>query len=276
MTQAKRYTRAYQVTVGTKSTVVHTENKSEAIERAITKLFGSRCFWFADSGLSGYGQVFEALQPTKNNSNPGNTSVTYRVGLDVEPIGKPSRNFLNQLKQDKIEYDQAMAEADAEQKLEWSAYCAGRSGQPFPLSDDLKKYYWQHYCEGQSDQEREERDEQERREQYDRECRERDERYQRDEYNQAYDEALLENAEYDAIAARRRAEVERLQSLPIETRCADERLQRIIRNTIAPSSFPTGLPLGEYKRRMLNGEYPEIVTEYLQSEKLFYRVNYID
>lgn len=99
----KRYNRAYHVTVGNKSTIVHVENKSAAIGRAVKKLYGARCFWFADSGLPGYGQVFEALQPTKNNSNPGNSSVTYRVRLDVEPIGKPSRNFIRQQKQAEME-----------------------------------------------------------------------------------------------------------------------------------------------------------------------------
>jgi DNA-binding XRE family transcriptional regulator len=55
------------------------------IEKAIEKVFGKTCFWWEDSGLGlHYGQVMQALRPTKRNSNPGNSSVTSRIRVDVE------------------------------------------------------------------------------------------------------------------------------------------------------------------------------------------------
>ena len=55
------------------------------IEKAIEKIWGKRCFWWADNGLGlYYGQVMQALRPTKRNSNPGNSSVTSRIRVDVE------------------------------------------------------------------------------------------------------------------------------------------------------------------------------------------------
>jgi hypothetical protein len=54
------------------------------INRAIEKIYGKNCFWWADSGLGVYyGQVMKALKPTKNNSQPGNSSVTYRMRVDI-------------------------------------------------------------------------------------------------------------------------------------------------------------------------------------------------
>lgn len=60
------------------------ETKDEMIDRAVKKLYGKRCFFFEDSGLPGYGQIFEAIRPTKNNSQPGNSSKTGRVRIDIE------------------------------------------------------------------------------------------------------------------------------------------------------------------------------------------------
>lgn len=55
------------------------------IEKAIEKIWGKRCFWWADNGLGlCYGQVMQALRATKLNSNPGNSSVTSRIRVDVE------------------------------------------------------------------------------------------------------------------------------------------------------------------------------------------------
>lgn len=55
------------------------------IERAVEKVFGKPCFWWPDSGLGlYYGQIMRALRPTKRNSNPGSTSVTSRIKVDVE------------------------------------------------------------------------------------------------------------------------------------------------------------------------------------------------
>ena len=57
--------------------------KGAAVEKAVKKLFGARCFWFGDFSQISRGQVFEALQPTKNNSQPGNSSKTNIVYLSV-------------------------------------------------------------------------------------------------------------------------------------------------------------------------------------------------
>ena len=57
-----------------------------ALELAVEKMYGKSCFWLASCGLSGYGQVFRALKPTKANSNPGNAAVTSQVGASVVEI----------------------------------------------------------------------------------------------------------------------------------------------------------------------------------------------
>ena len=48
-----------------------------ARSRAVQKMYGRRAFWFPDSGLPGYGQVFEPCQ------TGGSNSVTYRVHCEV-------------------------------------------------------------------------------------------------------------------------------------------------------------------------------------------------
>jgi hypothetical protein len=62
------------------------ETTEEMIDRAVKKLYGKRYFFNRDNGLTGgyYGQIFEALRPTKNNSQPGNSSATGRVRIDIE------------------------------------------------------------------------------------------------------------------------------------------------------------------------------------------------
>ena len=71
------------------STTIRAPHDSSAewiVDRAIRKTFGGRYFWFEDSGLGFYhGQVFEALRPTRNNSNPGNSSATPRIRIDIHP-----------------------------------------------------------------------------------------------------------------------------------------------------------------------------------------------
>ena len=63
------------------------ELREWAIDRASQKLFGKNCFFWHDSGLAGYGQVMEALRPTKANSQPGNSAVTMRIAVDVDIPG---------------------------------------------------------------------------------------------------------------------------------------------------------------------------------------------
>lgn len=54
------------------------ELRAAAIERAVQRLYGHRCFWWADSGLRGYGQV---MRPCRTG---GSSAVTYRASLDVD------------------------------------------------------------------------------------------------------------------------------------------------------------------------------------------------
>jgi hypothetical protein len=63
------------------------EGEGEFIQRATRKIYGARCFWWSDSGLGlHYGQVMTALRPTAGNSNPGNSSRTYRMRVDIETV----------------------------------------------------------------------------------------------------------------------------------------------------------------------------------------------
>jgi len=128
----KRCKRKYEVSIGNQSTIVHVESESEAIDRAVVKMFGSRCFWFPNHGVPGYGQVFEALRPTKYNSNPGNSSQTSMIGIDAEAIGRPSKKFIAQQKQDETGKAEAGAAARAFQEELYSAYIDGRTGNPMP------------------------------------------------------------------------------------------------------------------------------------------------
>jgi hypothetical protein len=96
----KSKNRIFTVSIGSRSTNVKFDvnlfdeieyrhySKSEIrdliIDKAIIKMWGKNCFWFADNGLGwDYGQVFEALRSTRNDSNPGSTSRTNRVRIDI-------------------------------------------------------------------------------------------------------------------------------------------------------------------------------------------------
>lgn len=54
-----------------------------AIQRACERLYGKNTFWWADSGLRGYGQV---MMPCKTG---GASAVTYRAGLSTEFVKLP-------------------------------------------------------------------------------------------------------------------------------------------------------------------------------------------
>lgn len=114
----KRIKRKFSVLVGNHSTTVLAETKSRAIDRAVLKMFGSRCFWFPNSGIPGYGQVFMALQPTEHNSNPGNSSQTNMVSVTVEPLAPKSVAFLKQEAGDREENDRVMAAIHKQQEVE--------------------------------------------------------------------------------------------------------------------------------------------------------------
>jgi hypothetical protein len=56
----------------------HEESDAELIQRAVTKLWGRRCWWWADNGLGlFYGQVMELVGQGQN------TSRTYRMRVDI-------------------------------------------------------------------------------------------------------------------------------------------------------------------------------------------------
>lgn len=98
-----KYIKKFRVTVGDQSTGIwltqkHLDDDDHlqflrrewvpvlARDRAITKLFGKRAFWHANSGVEGMGQVFVS------DDQPGSSaySVTNLVRLDVEEIGGAS------------------------------------------------------------------------------------------------------------------------------------------------------------------------------------------
>lgn len=65
-------------------TVVIATDEYEAFGRAIKKLFGKKAFWWADSGLEGFGQV---AHPSEHNPR-SNYTMTDRCWYEVEPIAK--------------------------------------------------------------------------------------------------------------------------------------------------------------------------------------------
>jgi hypothetical protein len=50
--------------------------KGAVVNRAVTKLFGKNCFWFGNCDRLNYGQVFESLIPSENDSSPENIART--------------------------------------------------------------------------------------------------------------------------------------------------------------------------------------------------------
>jgi|WetSurMetagenome_2_1015567.scaffolds.fasta_scaffold671065_1 hypothetical protein len=64
------------------------------IDRAVKKSFGKRCFWFGNYDNITYGQVFETLRPSKNDSNPGNTSRTEAIVIHCSYQEKGKIKFL--------------------------------------------------------------------------------------------------------------------------------------------------------------------------------------
>lgn len=271
----RRYTRAYSVTIGNKTTVVHTENRETALDRAVTKLYGADCFWFADSGLPGYGQVFQALRPTKNNSNPGNSSVTYRVGKDIEPIGKPSRNFLKQRRADREENERIDAELKIESDREYAAYIAGISGDEFPFPDEPKQYsiLWDEYRNGQSEKSHQKHIEDERRENAAAEI----EQAKCASIERAQNEAIEENQRYDDHEKRVAAEVIRLRSIPLDAPIMDTILLAIARDVAVHTWIQNGRPgkMGDYKIRFTSGREPDLIREFLNSPMIYGRLEHV-
>lgn len=63
------------------------ELETAAIALGCKKLYGRTTFWWADSGLAGYGQV---MRPCKTG---GSDAVTYRARLDVEVPDLPASHL---------------------------------------------------------------------------------------------------------------------------------------------------------------------------------------
>lgn len=275
----RRYTRAYEVTIGTKSTTVHVESRDEAIDRAVTKLYGSRCFWFADSGLPGYGQVFESLRATKYNSNPGNSSRTRRVGIDVDPIGKPSRNFLKQQRADRTENARISEIMRVEDERKRRAHDAGLCGDPFPdfPGEGNIDLHWLRVEYQDGIRHREDWETQQRAEQQVAENREREEEQRQEhEYLASVEaEAWDDNREYNEHKQRVNAEVERLRFLPPDRPIDDPVLSAIARDVAVHNWIKNGRigTMGDFKRSVVNGEHPELVREFLNSSQIFGRVD---
>lgn len=112
-----------------------------AIERACHKLFGANTFWWADSGLRGYGQV---MRPCKSG---GSDAVTYRAGIDVSVPDLPASHTeaLNA-------YHEKMREIYAQAARNYqTGLDAGRNGEPPPKCDDLYGDVDRGWAHGKSD-----------------------------------------------------------------------------------------------------------------------------
>ena len=130
-----RIKRKFKIEIDGHQATVLAETKTEAIERGIHKIYGTDCFWHEDSGLPGYGQVFRALRPTKNNSNPGSSSVTYQRGITVTPLAPKSTKFIAQEAADRAEVD-----AEAEARKNRYAVCQ-KCGETFHDPHNLSTLY---------------------------------------------------------------------------------------------------------------------------------------
>ncbi len=136
----KRYKRKFQILIGNDhKTIVCAENKSNAIDQGIVKMFGAGCFWFPNHGCPGFGQVFKSLTIS------GNSAVTHTTEITITTIGKPSHNFIKQQKQDIENNKTSQHDKYQETKTDW--YYAGRTGMPCPQDNE----FWFDWNEGKND-----------------------------------------------------------------------------------------------------------------------------
>jgi len=268
----RRYTRAYHVSIGNKSTIVYTDDKTAAIDRAITKLYGADCFWFANHGLPRYGQVFRVLRPTKYNSNPGNLSVTYRVRVDVEPIGKPSREFIKQQKADLEENERGNKYLQIRYELEQRAHTAGMCGEPFPEFPEDVDIIWlkQKYQDGINDRVDWENEQQSQQ-------KIQDENETQEYMKSLHTEALVYDNEYNEHKKRVNTEVIRLRNIPVNVPIVDKILQAITRDVAVHYWMNNGRvgKMGDFKRDVVNGKYPELVKMFLDSDMIYGRLEHV-
>lgn len=279
--QNNRITRKFAVTIGDESCVVCVENKSAAVQPAVTKMYGADCFWFANHGVPGFGQVFRALRATKNDSQPGNSSVTYQVGIDIEPLAIKSAAFRAQEKQDKIREQAANCLSERLQEHYYLGKFAGKNGDPLPQIERTQPMPENHMMlELEIDRGyeigRENRVEAIEREQQEREQQERREEQQRQKY---MDQQLLEaRVEMETTMQDRVkhelkivAEVERLRKFDL-SQSHDDKILTAVLNDIAFKTWKHGISLGNWKQKIRAGKHPEIATEYIDSDWLFTRL----
>lgn len=229
------------------------EIRSAAIDRAARKLYGRYAFWSEDSGLAGYGQIFKPCE------TGGASSVTYRMGLDIDPIILPASHIQKLNEQNKkIRFDMQQwnaGECDAHHgftpKSKNAAYIAGYEFAEFNLFERIQK------------------------ERIKREAAEvKAEKLLKEIEAQAQAQAQAERqaqaqAEEDERAKRHEekvmAEVKRIRSLPEDN---DDATYRQLLNRIATITFTGGISRGDYKKEFARGKHGAIVNQYINSDWL--------
>jgi len=95
------------------------ELETAAIALGCKKLYGRDTFWWADSGLAGYGQV---MRPCKTG---GSDAVTYRARLDVDVPDIPA-SHLHELEARDARWQDYQAECQRDYAAGYDAYAAVR------------------------------------------------------------------------------------------------------------------------------------------------------
>lgn len=94
------------------------ELETAAIARGCEKIYGRNTFWWADSGLPGYGQV---MRPCKSG---GSSAVTYRARLDVEMPSLPA-SHQRALTLRSAEWQEYLKQLDRDYAAGYAAYAPG-------------------------------------------------------------------------------------------------------------------------------------------------------
>jgi len=98
------------------------ELRAAAVKRACERLYGRTTFWWADSGLPGYGQV---MRPCKTGGSDAVTyrASTYRASLDVE-IPQLPEEHLAALRQRATRLDEYYQQCEADRRAGYASYPA--------------------------------------------------------------------------------------------------------------------------------------------------------
>lgn len=259
----QRITRKFCVTVGDRSTVVRAETEKAAIEVAIPKLYGKYCFWNEDQGLPGYGQVFRPI-PNETFS----TSVTCRVRLVVTALAPKSAAFLAQEASDRAEAEHSAAVDDKAQKAYNEAWSAGVEGLPPPADKTLAKAY----AEGAAVRQRELDHVAERKAKAEADESRRNQQAMQELLDAQNREAAYNAARAKIIAEAVAVELARLQTIDTSKPIEDPMLTALVRNVIACESFQNGISFGDWKKQLLAGLHPEIVSAYLTSPQILQKI----